>query len=457
MGWLGTNGQRMAQRNDWMKLQRAQLEDLYRVNSDKNNVRGTASEYADADARSKFANTSQGRYWQSKGSKAFEDAYANNRYGGFTHLHGNPLSDEQVEQYLRMNNIAPPGLGTGQRQVTTHTRNTYGPSATAPLTAPATMGSGAGTGNSLLDQYMNSIKMQANMANAANEARYRQVLNSKNNLMNNVSQRLEGWGDTQHALNEELMKERLADIQADLSSRGLGNTTRGAAFQERNARDLGFLQQALAEKVDERAINYMTDLTQDRDAFVERRTDEAPDVNEALKLALVLGERGNGAGMAAGGVPGGAGMVPASTTTVENFGPTGNPNPWGATQPQYTPLLGATGGPGTGLYPAADAINQAILGSPGVFGGGQRPNPKQPTQVVAGKKQKQKEPEDRNAKEPKRQTPQDYLYSLYSLDPAKMTRSQRRKWEKEIRRVRDIVNEQQRIAKEIAESQKQNA
>jgi len=68
------------------------------------------------------------------------------------------------------------------------------------------------------------------------------------------------------------------------------------AFQQRNARDLALTQQDLSERKSARQIGYDTALTQDQNAFIERRNDVGPDQNALLQLALQYGQSGNGTG-----------------------------------------------------------------------------------------------------------------------------------------------------------------
>ncbi len=344
------NGQRAKQLQDWRAFQKAQYADLQGVGS----MPGGGG--AMLGGESAFARSPMGIYSAQQGGAAGRDAaYQKKRGGGFTARYGESVSDADLDKYLQANGIEAPYNGAGQRTTTVHSR------AQSPPLGTSTYGVGSSLGGSMVDQYLAGIKSQYGMANMANEQRYKQVLDSKNSLMGNVEQHLDSWGETRRKLNEERSAETLGDINANLSSRGLGNSTRGGAFQERNARDLDFLQQDLAERKDIREVNYMTGLTQDRDAFVERRTDEVPDVGAAMQLAAQMGESGMG-GQRRPSVTSPTGY----TTTTTRSGP----------DMQYDPMYNSVwgrpqeGGGGavdtSGLFPAAEAIKQAY------FGGGQR-------------------------------------------------------------------------------------
>lgn len=143
---------------------------------------------------------------------------------------------------------------------------------------------------------MADAQYKENEANRQNQLRYDQVLQSQDALYGRTMGEVDNWGNVQRQLNDEKAAETLSSIKADMAARGIANSNVTPAFQQRNARDLALTQQDLSERKSARRIGYDTALTQDQNAFIERRNDIGPDQNALLQLAMEYGRSGNGTG-----------------------------------------------------------------------------------------------------------------------------------------------------------------
>ena len=168
------------------------------------------------------------------------------------------------------------------------------PAATNPVGVQAAPG--APTGSSMLEKLIADSQAKEEEANYQNQLRYDQVLNNQNTLYGRTMGEVDNWGNTQKQLNDEKAAETLSAIKADMAARGIANSNVTPAFQQRNARDLALTQQDLSERKSARRIGYDTALTQDQNAFIERRNDVGPDQNALMQLALQYGQSGNGTG-----------------------------------------------------------------------------------------------------------------------------------------------------------------
>ena len=168
------------------------------------------------------------------------------------------------------------------------------PAATTPVGAQAAPAAPAGS--SMLEKLISDAQAKEEEANYQNQLRYDQVLNNQNQLYGRTMGEVDNWGNTQKQLNDEKAAETLSAIKADMAARGIANSNVTPAFQQRNARDLALTQQDLSERKSARRIGYDTALTQDQNAFIERRNDVGPDQNALMQLALQYGQSGNGTG-----------------------------------------------------------------------------------------------------------------------------------------------------------------
>lgn len=147
---------------------------------------------------------------------------------------------------------------------------------------------------SVVDQMLGDVKSKIDEANAANDFRYNEVKGNNEALYGRVMGEVDNWGGVQSQLNEERAKESLSEQKAYLAARGLSNSNVLPAFQARNDRDLALTQQDLSERKSARSIGYDTELTNNSNAFIERRNDIAPDMAPYYNIALQYAKSGAG-------------------------------------------------------------------------------------------------------------------------------------------------------------------
>jgi hypothetical protein len=157
-----------------------------------------------------------------------------------------------------------------------------------------TAGAQGSSQQSVVDQMLGDVKAKIDEANAANDARYDEVKGSNQALYGRVMGEVDNWGGVQSQLNEENAAESLSNQKAYLAARGLSNSNVLPAFQARNDRDLALTQQDLSERKSARRIAYDTDLTNNANAFIERRNDIAPDMAPYYNIALQYAKSGAG-------------------------------------------------------------------------------------------------------------------------------------------------------------------
>ncbi len=204
-------------------------------------------------------------------------------------------------------------------------------------------------GNPFILNLLEEAEKQREAANAANEARYQEIKTSKNKLRDRALAEAENWGATERRNTEEASRRELNRINANLAARGLGNSTITGAFDLQAKRNLRDQLVDLSERKSARTLGYDIDLTKDRDAFIERKTENAPDYNTILSLAK---EYGNSLASQPGGYNGGYGGLNAlmsggfggglgSALQASNAGTARN-TPWGPLMQAST--IGQIGG-----------------------------------------------------------------------------------------------------------------
>lgn len=157
---------------------------------------------------------------------------------------------------------------------------------------------------SIVDKMLAEAKSKIDEANAANDARYNEVKDSNAALYGRVMGEVDNWGGVQHQLNEERAAESLSNQKAYLAARGLANSNVLPAFQARNDRDLALTQQDLSERKSARRLGYDIDLTNNANAFIERRNDIAPDMAPYYNIAMQYAKSGAGQPQGGGGLSG---------------------------------------------------------------------------------------------------------------------------------------------------------
>lgn len=161
------------------------------------------------------------------------------------------------------------------------------PRPVAPAAAAAAPGSSYA---SLLRELAAAEQAKVDEANAANEARFARIDQSKGDLYGRVMGEVNNWGNVQSQLNQETAQRQIDQITADMAERGLGNSTAPSAAKMQAQRNLALVQQDLSERKSDRRIGYDVNLTNDRDSFVERKYDNAPDSRDLMAIYAKLGE-----------------------------------------------------------------------------------------------------------------------------------------------------------------------
>lgn len=151
---------------------------------------------------------------------------------------------------------------------------------------------------STLASFLQDAQDRLNEANDANKQRYEDILKRLEDRYSRNMDRVSNWGKTAEADARESAFETMAGIQANLSARGLGNSTIVEAFRQRNSRDLNRNLTQISEMRDSRAAQYDQALSGDIASFMERRTDKAPDFGQIAALAQAYGVGGGGQGFA---------------------------------------------------------------------------------------------------------------------------------------------------------------
>lgn len=154
-------------------------------------------------------------------------------------------------------------------------------------------GGGGGGGSSFSDAYAE--------ANAANEARYRDVLGGYQNRYERNMEDLRGSGAQERNDINEAYKDQWAARQQSMIGRGLGNSSILDTMQAGNERERINDQGRLEERLRQQRIGLDTSLSGDTLGFMERRVDQQPDPMLAAQLAQGLGQAGYGAGGVGGG------------------------------------------------------------------------------------------------------------------------------------------------------------
>ena len=155
-----------------------------------------------------------------------------------------------------------------------------------------------------LEKFFEEAQGKIDEANEANESRYQDILGRLTDRYDRAMGQVSKFGGAARADLEERAREGLGAIQANLSARGLGNSTIMSAFQQRSDRDLAREQQRISETVAQREMEWDSKLSGDTAAFMERKTENAPDYMGLMALANKYGVAGAGRGQQSGGTTG---------------------------------------------------------------------------------------------------------------------------------------------------------
>jgi hypothetical protein len=157
-------------------------------------------------------------------------------------------------------------------------------------------GKGSGGGFNLED-FLSDLTGGRDEANDANEARYQEGLSLLDAKKQEAQGFLEGQGQTGL---EDIQRRATQDIAAsgqDLTSRGLSGTTIGQGNERAIRGDAERSNTLLQERLNAQRLGVLGGIDSERLGFLERRSDEGPDLNAILPL---LAQYGQPTGTAAG-------------------------------------------------------------------------------------------------------------------------------------------------------------
>lgn len=154
-----------------------------------------------------------------------------------------------------------------------------------------------------------SFQQSLDQANQANEARYRDILGGFQSRYDRNLAMLAGLGQQEGKDINELYDQQFARGQQDLIGRGLGNSTRLVTLRQgvdrERANDLGRLNERMRQQV----LNTDQNLSGDVLNFMERKTEQGPDMRMLAQLAQGVGAAGFGLPSGYGGGFGGGGNI----------------------------------------------------------------------------------------------------------------------------------------------------
>lgn len=140
--------------------------------------------------------------------------------------------------------------------------------------------------------FLQQAQDQYNAANKANEDRYQDILGRLEGRYDRNMERVGNWGQTAMADSRDRAAENMGAIQANLSARGLGNSSIVESYRQRNAADLDRNLGQISEMRDSRMAQYDQTLSKDIADFMERRYDNAPNIGQIAQLAQLYGAGG---------------------------------------------------------------------------------------------------------------------------------------------------------------------
>ena len=109
-----------------------------------------------------------------------------------------------------------------------------------------------GANNNFLVDFASDYQKKLNQANAANEARYKQIIEGYGGLRDRVLGGMENLGKSQLTDAKRMYDQSLAGTTAQMASRGLGGTTVGASIRQGTDRNYQDAVQGIQESVQAR-------------------------------------------------------------------------------------------------------------------------------------------------------------------------------------------------------------
>jgi hypothetical protein len=174
----------------------------------------------------------------------------------------------------------------------------------APLSGAAAAGSFDFSPQGIMSQYQQAY----NAANSANLGRYNDILQGYTDRYDRNMRTLDGMSSQQKADINENYNGQGANERQRLADLGMSGTTIAPTMAAGIERNRIADQNRLADQVAQQRIGLDSGLSGDRLGFMERRTDQLPDIGMYANLAMqaAAGGIGGGPGGPGGGVPGGA-------------------------------------------------------------------------------------------------------------------------------------------------------
>lgn len=161
-----------------------------------------------------------------------------------------------------------------------------------PLQGGARVVAGPGGPGTISGSYQAAL----NRANAANEKRYQQILSEYDALRARVMGGLEGLGAADRQAIDREYNNAASNVYSSLIGRGFGNSSLAHTMQQGVSRGRMEAQGRLNERLAAQRAAYDADLTQGKLGVMERRYDNAPDINQMLALYQGLGRAGYAGG-----------------------------------------------------------------------------------------------------------------------------------------------------------------
>ncbi len=143
--------------------------------------------------------------------------------------------------------------------------------------------------DALLQQLYNEFGQAYNEGRAANESRYAQILEGYGDRHQAASDKLQGLGDAARNDLNRRYQNLATNVDQNLASRGLYNSTIAGTMQRGITDQQDRAMNQLNEGLRREQIGYDTALSGDTLAFMERRNDTYPDLNQMANLALQMG------------------------------------------------------------------------------------------------------------------------------------------------------------------------
>lgn len=144
------------------------------------------------------------------------------------------------------------------------------------------------TTEKLSDEYTKAYKE----AKASNESRYNKLLSNLDAQKAEATQLLEGYGTAQKSKIADTYKQSLSNSLQNLAGTGLYNTTAYGTTQTGSAKNKATSEAELDESINTQKLNAYGTINAARNAVIENRTDEYPDMSTFLNMLNQYGYTG---------------------------------------------------------------------------------------------------------------------------------------------------------------------